>query len=472
MLESVCAMRVERRHRVDHRATLGGESSPRAVANARATRYDLTPTPVNIIMKLIKPTTAQVGSSPRCCSRCFDDRSLKAFIGRYGTLGQTCDFCASVNVRTVGVHAIADRLEPLFRGYATAEAGVHYIPAIEEPDGEHLDYLLDEDNPGLFADRLQPDQRQVLVQALLDVFDADEIDEGLSGARSADDYWVRPNSEIWAGAEDDWSYLTAPERWQRFVAEVSHRSHFFRLDSDIDPQQYLTSPLLKRLARRLEVGTLLYRAVLGGVRQDGTLVPHPPARLAGPEPEHVKEGARVNAAGVPVLYSAKDVATAIAEVRPWVGAPVSVATLALQRDVRLVDFRPRRRRTPPAAVEPDAEDVAPGVSREELDEILLTIGAAMARPIDPADSHVSYGATQYVAEVVRRAGFEGVMFRSAVGPGVNVVLFEKAHTTVERVELFEVKSVHYAAVLAPPAPPPHTPFGPPFDEEDFMPTLF
>jgi hypothetical protein len=38
--------------------------------------------------------------------------------------------------------------------------------------------------------------------------------------------------------------------------------------------------------------------------------------------------------------------------------------------------------------------------------LLATIGAAMARPIDPADSQVSDAPTQYVADVVRRAGYD------------------------------------------------------------------
>lgn len=403
-------------------------------------------------MKVNAPAAQEIESTPRCCPRCFDDRSLKSVIGRYGKVGNDCDFCGATGVRTLGVRALSSRLAPLFEGYATAEAGTHFIPQIEEADGDPLDYLLDEDNPGLFAPDLGADRRQHLVQALLDAIDGYEIAEAW-GPRSASDLWVRPGSEIWAGAKDDLNFLTAPERWRLFVQEVSHETRYFRLHPEVDPQTYLTPALLKSLARRLSQGTLIYRAVIGGVLKNGGLIPHPANRMAGPGRGQSKEGMRVNAAGVPVLYAAKDIPTVIAEVRPWVGAPVSVATLRLDRPVRLVDFRPRRREQA-AGVAPRGGVLSKGVSKEELHDILATIGEAMARPIDPADSQVSYVPTQYVAEVVRGAGYDGVTFQSAVGPGVNVVLFDKSLARVDRVDLYEVTRVKYAAVPTPAPPEP------------------
>jgi hypothetical protein len=169
------------------------------------------------MVKPSAPSRYQIESTPRCCPQCFDDRSLKAFIGRYGTPDEDCDFCGATDVRTLGIDALAVRLEPLFEGYATSEAGTHYIPELDqEADGEPLDQLLDEDNPSLFAQDLDSDRRRELVQALLNVFDVGAISEGY-GARDAGDFWVRPGSEIWAGAEDDRSFLTPPERWQNFV---------------------------------------------------------------------------------------------------------------------------------------------------------------------------------------------------------------------------------------------------------------
>jgi RES domain-containing protein len=304
----------------------------------------------------------------------------------------------------------------------------------------------------LFASGLDADCREKLVQALLNAFDRDLIAEGSSG-RDVGDLWVRPGSEIWAGAEDERSFLTPPERWQSFVREVSHESRYFRLDPEIDPQTYLTPALLKNLARGLGADTPLYRAVIGGVPERGGLAPLPSDRMAGPEREHSKEGMRVNAAGVPMLYAAKRVATAIAEVRPWVGAPVSLATLRLERPVRLVDFSPRRRRSRAAVAGPTKVTLAHGVDQRELNEILTTIGAAMARPIDPADSQVSYVPTQYVAEIVRRAGYDGVMFKSAVAAGVNVVLFDKWKARVDGVALYRVNKVRYESAPAPTPPP-------------------
>lgn len=385
-----------------------------------------------------------IKKSPSCCPRCLADRALKAFIGRKGVASTECDFCGAGSVRTVNVSTLLPKLAHLFAGYTTPVAGVHYIPELGDADGEPLDYLLDEDNPGLFASTLSPNQRQKLVQAFLNELDED-LDMGFS-ARDANDLWVRPGSEIWAGADDEWSLADRPDRWSQFVWEISHRSRYFRIEKLLDPATYLTADVLKRLTRRLPKATPLYRAVLGGTRTSAGLVAHSAQRMGGPELEHSKEGLRVNAPGVPLLYAAKDTRTCIAEVRPWVGAPVSVATLRLQTNVRLVDFSPKRRHgrknVLPKTKANTHEEL---ISERELKAILETIGQEMARPVDPAESQVRYAATQYVSEIVKNAGYDGVMFKSAVGPGTNIVLLKKNDARVETVQLYEVNRVQYTA---------------------------
>lgn len=51
--------------------------------------------------------------------------------------------------------------------------------------------------------------------------------------------------------------------------------------------------------------------------------------------------------------------------------------------------------------------------------------------------------TQYVAEVVRAAGYDGVAFESSLGPGTNIVLFDRNDAKVSGVELYHVRHVNY-----------------------------
>ena len=62
-----------------------------------------------------------------------------------------------------------------------------------------------------------------------------------------------------------------------------------------------------------------------------------PEEMTAPPPEKATQG-RLNLEGIPYLYVATDESTAIAEVRPWQGAAVSMAYLRLERDLRVVNF--------------------------------------------------------------------------------------------------------------------------------------
>lgn len=64
-------------------------------------------------------------------------------------------------------------------------------------------------------------------------------------------------------------------------------------------------------------------------------VPYPVDRMK-PRRDRTKEG-RANPKGIPYLYTANDKETAIAEVRPWIGAYVSIAELKVVRPLTIVN---------------------------------------------------------------------------------------------------------------------------------------
>jgi RES domain-containing protein len=56
-----------------------------------------------------------------------------------------------------------------------------------------------------------------------------------------------------------------------------------------------------------------------------------------PRVDRAVEG-RANPAGIPVLYLGATIQTAISEVRPWIGASVSVAQFKVLRKLRALDL--------------------------------------------------------------------------------------------------------------------------------------
>lgn len=67
----------------------------------------------------------------------------------------------------------------------------------------------------------------------------------------------------------------------------------------------------------------------------------------------------------------------------------------------------------------------------------------MSIPVDPDDSEVDYVLIQYVAEFMRAAGYAGIVYGSALGPGTNLVLFDGQGATPISTRLIRVTSVRY-----------------------------
>lgn len=143
-----------------------------------------------------------------------------------------------------------------------------------------------------------------------------------------------------------------------------------------------------------------------------------------PRPNRATEG-RVNPAGIPVLYLATTEQTAISEVRPWIGASVSVAQFQLRRTIKAIDLSRGHGRTSLSEInleqlmgkkEPDAATKERAVWNE--------IDSAFSRPVMASDDSADYTPTQVLAEMFCNAGYEAIGYRSQFGKnGYNIALF-------------------------------------------------
>jgi RES domain-containing protein len=127
---------------------------------------------------------------------------------------------------------------------------------------------------------------------------------------------------------------------------------------------------------------------------------------------------RINPKGIPFLYAATEMKTAIAEVRPSLGALVSVAQLRVSRGIRLINCTTDegKIRNIIYLKEPEGEERTLAVWRD--------IDRAFSEPVTASDDRADYAATQLIAELFRRNGFDGIAYRSALGEGHNIALFD------------------------------------------------
>lgn len=159
-----------------------------------------------------------------------------------------------------------------------------------------------------------------------------------------------------------------------------------------------------------------------------------------PEKHRASEG-RVNPRGIPCFYAASDRTTALSEVRPWVGAKVSIGCFRTLRDLTIVDCSEVPDHLPfYINISEDGDFREPEQSKR--DQIVWKwINLAFSKPTDNDHGKADYAPTQMIAEVWRQAGYDGIGYKSKLGPEVNIALFDLESVEIKHCEIHEVKTV-------------------------------
>ncbi|MBA4122704.1 MAG: RES family NAD+ phosphorylase [Acidobacteria bacterium] len=147
---------------------------------------------------------------------------------------------------------------------------------------------------------------------------------------------------------------------------------------------------------------------------------------------------RANPKGISYLYTAYEKDTAIAEVRPWVGAYVSVAQLKVTKPLTLINCVAEKSQLKIYSNEPDVPE------RER--KVWQNINEAFSKPVTQNDFVSDYVPTQIIAEMFRHNGLDGLVYKSSLCSGLNVALFDLDMARVINCTLFQVKSVRFCSV--------------------------
>lgn len=363
----------------------------------------------------------------RCCVECFEDPFLKALIRKQGALGD-CDYCGSTSIRCVDPCQFTELFEEVVNQlYEVVEIGVHRMPDSDPMDyGEPLADLLDEEWR-MFSERMPYEQRAILLDDVLNCC-KDPKDDRFDV------------SDLWTGKAAEFIHVSFEEHWRYFCWHLQHSRRFIvdLEDQDLVDPQHLIEESTDLIGRKLEPGTELYRARLGGPPPDasGHQEPFPLKEMGAPPAELILRGGRVNPPGIRVLYLALNEKTAVAEVRPWRGARVSVATFRLERSFRVADLTAVPRFTTPFGI----PNLAWEIERRGL---LRSLASQLSAPVPPDASELEYVPSQYLSEVIRGQGFEGMVYPTELGTAPNVVLFDAEAATATSTRLIEVTGIQY-----------------------------
>lgn len=333
-----------------------------------------------------------------CCSECFADEWLRTFITRKSQRVHKCDFCGTDDVAAVEVERLTPFFDNLLGQYEMSE------------DGYPLDEQI-EDDWGVFnRDRLDSAKRAVLLSAILASSTSPVIAEG-GVARGL---YCHKMAEALSWTETDVPDPDDSIAFSRTAAELGE--------------------ILRPSGRTLKRGTVFYRARLGYQKAswrgrfawEGETIGAPSAQDA--------RWGRFNRKGEPMLYCATDESTAIAELRPARGLCLSVCSLTVARDVVVADLVGRVRRPNPFT----SSTPLKGYIAWRTCELFAD---KVTRPVER--NHVDEcRQSQNFASAVRRCGFSGIQYRSALAPaGSNLVLFNPADASIGASHLVRVTAV-------------------------------
>lgn len=159
--------------------------------------------------------------------------------------------------------------------------------------------------------------------------------------------------------------------------------------------------------------------VFQGYDAEGSLAPPPNIAKAG----------RCNIDGVSFLYTATDKDGAIAEVRPYANNAVSLAEIKVTEELKIIDL---------------SEGLA--ISNDEFTSAFtLILNNDFSGPIYDEEDYLL---SQYVAGYIKKSGYDGVKYRSALSASdidetyyKNIVIFDRKNYEAMNSKLFKVNRV-------------------------------
>ena len=342
-----------------------------------------------------------------CCANCFIDGEVIAFIKTQSTQNGDCDICKCANTQIIPCSELLDIFQDLFAAYDVVQEGSPF-------SGQLLYLNLKEWN--LFNNELVDADVEKLVREI--------------GSSIADDNpnlfteATAPKVLLVTGNQEEAQQYSST--WNNFKDEIKSTNRFF-IKNQFELEK--VKDIFKSYERIYNKEKRFYRA--RNSDRDGLnkeLMGKPPAHLATP--------GRANPKGISYLYLANDIKTTLYEVRAAIYDYVTVATFKLVDTIKIVSLRHNTRISP--------------FQIDDLDKFLLyeqfvqSLHNDLKKPLRRQDSELEYLPTQYLCELIKYLGYDGIEYSSSMNPaGFNVALFDDTKTECIDCQIFEVDSINY-----------------------------
>lgn len=327
-----------------------------------------------------------------CCSNCFSDEFLKRHIVANKTKIGKCSFCNTDNTPLIEPKNLFNLFELLLGMYEEDEKG---IP-------------LDE-----------------LIQSDWDIFKVENalIRQKLLKKISSNDILLNFNYKPVYSKE-----IQNVEQWEIFREELKHKNRFFPNNA---PTIKLVEPFGKYVGTKIKIGCqYFYRARINLLGEQIDIL-----KMGKPPKKKVSNG-RANPIGIPYLYVASTIDTAIAEIRSYKGEIITVAKLEMTDDLELADLRnPKSTISPFELEEEELELIYKNLPFIEL------LGKELSKPVIPREANLEYLPSQYLSELLKHIGFHGIIYKSSVSFGDNYVIFDDKKLVAKEIYQYRITDI-------------------------------
>jgi hypothetical protein len=147
----------------------------------------------------------------------------------------------------------------------------------------------------------------------------------------------------------------------------------------------------------------------------------------GASPPFKTKGGRFNKEGTSFLYLGTDEKTCIAELRAEVNQPCSVGKFKVKRELQSFDLSPTKN-----------------------EELLVELQKLMLEPIHNGNKHL-YLVSQFISDILRELGFDGIYYKSTITNGENIVGFNPLDFEFQDFseKLYQAKKIEYTICEVP-----------------------
>ncbi len=332
-----------------------------------------------------------------CCSNCFNDRYLTTVIIQMSVNTGNCDFCQLEDTPIISPEELNYRFQPLLDLYE-----------LTDDEGESIVDLLK--NDWMLFTSLDNEKATELLELIVEL----EL-HGLFTSKENEDK-VRISN------------------WKDFKTELKHDNRYF--PKKAPDYEHLNELLAHIILPYEDVPQYLYRS---RVNIDTEIID---IEKMGKPPAKISTAGRANPMGIPYLYAASNIKTAIAEIRPHKGDNITVAKFEVKEALILADLRNPRESVSPFGLDED------GVNQIFIDlDYLCHLGDELSKPILPREAHLEYLSSQYLCELIKHCGYDGVIYKSSVGDGDNYAVFSDDKLEAIETKVYSVDNVEITSNL-------------------------